>query len=179
MPRLPSPKRYAQAVFEIAAESGEFEVWQEDLRILASAVEQEEFAAMLDAPQVPAQNKVALVKEALGDTVGPLAMNLMSLLSTNGLVSLLPGIVDEYAKLMDEHNGIERAEVVSAVPLDDNQKDQVADILQQVVGKDVRVASYVDPQILGGMVARLGDRVIDGSVRTKLADMRRDLVKRR
>ncbi len=179
MPRIPSPKRYAQAVFEIAAESGEFDAWQEDLRILASAVEQEEFTAMLDAPQIPAPNKIASIEEALGDSVGPLAVNLMSLLATDGLVSLLPGIVDEYAKLMDEHNGIERAEVVSAVPLDDKQKAQVADILQQVVGRDVRVASYVDPQILGGMVARLGDRVIDGSVRTKLADMRRDLVKRR
>lgn len=179
MPRLPSPKRYAQAVFGIATESGEFEVWQEDLRVLASAAEQKDFVAILDAPQVPAPNKVDLVREALGDSVGPLATNLMSLLATKGLVSLLPGIVDEYGKLMDQHNGIERAEVVSAVPLDDEQKAKVAEILQRVVGKDVRVASYVDPQILGGMVARLGDRVIDGSVRTKLADMRRDLVKRR
>ena len=81
--------------------------------------------------------------------------------------------------MLDAHRGIERAEVVSAVPLDDAQRDNVADMLARTSGKEIRLSTRVDPEILGGMVIRVGDRVMDGSARTRLQSMRREMAQRR
>ena len=120
-----------------------------------------------------------MLQSALSDTVGPLALNLVSLLASRNLAGLMPGIVEQYQRLLDDHNGIERAEVVSAVPLDDAQRASVEELLKEVVGKEIRLTSRVDPQIIGGIVARVGDHVIDGSTATRLESMRRELIERR
>ena len=91
----------------------------------------------------------------------------------------MPGIGEQYQRLLDEHNGIERAEVVSAVPLNDAQRASVEELLKDMVGKEIRLTSRVDPQIIGGMVARVGDHLIDGSTATMLESMRRELIERR
>ena len=179
MPRAASPRRYAQAVFQIAVETGQLDEWSEDLRVIAGALENAELSSLLDAPQVTAAVKIDTIKSALGDSVGPLAINLLSLLAVRDLSKLIPGLVDEYSRLMDRHVGIERAEVVSAVPLDDRQVSRVAEVLVGLVGTEVRLDARVDREVLGGLIAQVGDRVIDGSVRTRLQDMRRGIVGRR
>jgi F-type H+-transporting ATPase subunit delta len=173
-----SARRYAQAVFQIALEKDELDGWLDDLSVLVQAVENEEFTEFLDAPQVPAARKVSVVKEALGDSVGPLALNLVSLLASRNVAHIMPGVVEQYQRLLDAHRGVERAEVVSAVPLDDQQKGSIAALLEKIVGKEVQLVSRVEPSTLGGFVARAGDRVIDSSVRTKLDRMRREFGER-
>ena len=176
MPTGPSPRRYAQAVFQIAMERGELDAWQEDLRSLAVTLEDRDFSGLLDAPQVPAASKVDAAREALSGSVGPLALNLLAILATRNLAHLGSGILDEYGRLLDAHRGIQRAEVVSAVPLDSEQHARISKLLETIVGKEVPVTSVVDPQVLGGLVARVGDRLIDGSARTKLREMHRSIV---
>ena len=178
MPRTPSPRRYAQAVFEIAIESHDLEAWAEDLRVMADALQGTDLLAMLDAPQVPGARKVETIRLALGDLVGQLRLNLLSLLASRNLAHSLPRVLDEYERLVDVHNGIERAEVVSAVPLAAAQNSRIAGLLGGVVGKQVRLTPVVEPRVLGGIIARVGDRVIDGSVRAKLQQMRRSIVER-
>ena len=179
MPRSASARRYAQAVFQIANENDELESWLDDLTVLSAAVHNPELSAFLDAPQLSPSQKTAVLQTTLSDTVGPLALNLVSLLASRNLAGLMQGIVEQYQRLLDEHNGIERAEVVSAVPLDDSQRASVEEFLKEVVGKEIRLTSRVDPQIIGGMVARVGDHVIDGSTATRLESMRRELIERR
>ena len=176
MPRSASPRRYAQAVFQIATEKDELEGWLANLTVLAQTLEDRDFAEFLDAPQVPLSQKIEAIRSALGDTVGPLALNLISLLASRNIAQVLPGVVEQYQRLLDAHHGIERAEVVSAVPLDDARREQVAELLRGIVGKQIRLTSRVEPTILGGLVARVGDRVLDGSTVTKLEAMRRELV---
>ena len=176
MPRAASPRRYAQAVFQIATESGKLDAWSDDLRIVATALENKELAGLLDSPQVPAAVKIETVKTVLGDAVDPLATNLLALLATRNLANLVPGIIETFEALVDSHNGIERAEVISAAPLDQDQEAAIKAVLAKLVNKDVRLSTVVDPNILGGLVARVGDRVIDGSLRTKLQGMRRTVV---
>ena len=176
MPKGASARRYAQAVFQIATEKDELEGWLGDLLVLARTLEDRDFAEFLDAPHVPLSQKIEVIRSALGDTVGPLALNLMSLLASRNIAQVMPGIVEQYQRLLDVHNGIERAEVVSAVPLDDAQRQQAAELLRDIVGKEIRLTSRVEPRILGGLVARVGDRVLDGSTATKLEAMRRELV---
>ena len=178
MPRALSPRRYAQAVFQIAAESDELDQWQSDLETLSTALQDAELARFMDAPQVPMTAKTDAVNQTFGASVGPLAVNLALLLGSRGAASLLPGVTEEYGRLLDAHRGVAQAEVTSAVPLDDEQLRRVTEILEGVVDAKVRVWAHVEPAIVGGLVARVGDRVIDGSVRTRLDRMRRSVVER-
>lgn len=170
--------RYAKAVFQLAVERDELENWLEDLTQLADSITNSEFSEVLSAPRVPSTQKERVIREALGASVGPLALNLMFLLTGRGATHALPEIADRYQEMLDAHMGIERAEVVSAVPLDDAQRDSVADMLARTSGKEIRLSARVDPEILGGMVIRVGDRVMDGSARTRLQSMRRDMAQR-
>ncbi len=179
MPAGASARRYAQAVFEIASESDELERWLDDLTQLADSITNDEFRQTLSAPRISMSQKEALIRESLGSSVGPLGLNLMALLASRGLVDMLPGIADVFQEMLDAHQGIERAEVVSAVSLTDEQQHQVTQMLNDLSGKDVRLTTRVDPEILGGLVIRVGDKVMDGSARARLQNMRRELAQRR
>ncbi|MCH8308877.1 MAG: ATP synthase F1 subunit delta [Chloroflexi bacterium] len=179
MPVAASARRYAQAAFELALEKGELEQWLDDLTLLADAVSNREFIDFLSQPRVTADAKVRVVREALGDSVGPLALNLMSLLATRNIAHILGAITDQFQELLDSHRGIERAEVVSAVELSDDERAGVSQMLSTMTGSDVRLTARVDANILGGMIVRIGDRVMDGSARSKFQAMRRELADRR
>ncbi len=144
--------------------------------LAAAVLEDPEFSGLLDAPEVPAAAKANAIRQAVGDSVGPLSLNLLCVLASRDLAHLAPVILSEYSRLLDVHLGIERAEVIAAIPLDSHQRGKTAEFLRGVVGKEVRATYTVDPQILGGLTIRVGDKVIDGSVRTKLREMRRRIV---
>jgi len=179
MPRPASARRYAQAVFQLAVEFDELEKWLDDLMILADSVTSSQFLDFMSQPRVPTAAKLEVIRESLGDSVGRLATNLISLLATRNIAHILPEIADQYQKLLDSHQGIERAEVVSAVPLSDAQHRRAVDVLEGLSGREVRLSTRVDPALLGGMIMRIGDRVVDGSTRSKLKAMRRELSERR
>lgn len=175
MARGASARRYAQAVFAIALDQGEPDRWLDDLALLADAMANEDFATFLDAPQLTLKQKTDLIGETLGDSVNELARNLIALLASRNSARLLPGITESYQQMLDEHNGIERAEIVSAIPLSDEQQGRIEAALTGLVGKDITATARVEPQVLGGFVARVGDKVIDGSTRTRLDELRREL----
>ena len=176
MPRAVSSKRYAQAVFQIALEQGDLDTWQNDLEVMGKALENPEFAGLLDAPQMPTAVKIAVTKETLAESVTPLSLNLISLLASRGVSHFIPRILDEYVMMLDSHKGIERAEVVTAFPLNKRQETQIVKLLENSIGKKIEIRSTQQPRIIGGLIARVGDRVIDGSVVTKLKNLRRELV---
>ena len=175
MARGASARRYAQAVFAIALEQGEPGRWLDDLALLSDAMANDDFANFLDAPQPTLSQKINLIEETLNDSVSRLALNLISLLSSRNSARLAPSITESYQEMLDEYNGIERAEIVSAVTLSDEQQQRIETMLKDIVGKDITATSRVEPRILGGFVARVGDKVIDGSTRTRLDDLRRQL----
>ena len=179
MPAGASPTRYAQAVFQIAVESDELEQWLDDLTRLADSVTDEAFRQTLSAPRISLSQKEQLIRESFGSSIGPLALNLMALLTSRNRVEILPRIADRFQEMLDVHQGIERAEVVSAIALTDAQRDQVTRMLVDMSGKDVRLTTRIDPEILGGLVIRIGDQVMDGSARSRLQNMRRELAQRR
>ena len=173
MPRAASARRYAQAAYQIATETNKLDGWSDDLAVLVGALESSDFAEVLDTPQVSAIQKAELINNIVGDRVNPLARNLVSLLASRSIAHILPRIAEQYERLLDAHRGIERGEVLSAVPLDEEQQREIAALLGGIVGKETRLTSRVEPQILGGVVARVGDHLIDGSTRTKLREMQR------
>ena len=168
------PQRYARAVFELALAGNELDRWQQDLRKLAAIVANDEARVVLESPRITAENKNHLIQEVLG-TVNPLALNLARLLVTRGSIGLAGQIAAEYQRLLDEHHGVIKADVITAVPLDDADKMKLATDIGQVVGKKIDLTATVQPEILGGIIARVGGKLLDGSTRSRLAQLKRQL----
>jgi F-type H+-transporting ATPase subunit delta len=175
MARGASPKRYAQAVFQMALESGELDGWRSDLRRIVQAVTDLQLREILASPKIRFEEKASLLTQSL-EGVSPLALKLASLLVVRGHLGVAEGIADEYDRLLDAQRGIEQAEVITAVPLDEDDKERVTRKLGELRGKKVIVAAQVDPDVIGGMVARIGDQLLDGSTRGKLLALRKNLV---
>jgi F-type H+-transporting ATPase subunit delta len=168
-------RRYSQAVFEIALETKELDRWQSDLKKVVSVVGDAAFMALLESPRFHFEDKARLLSERLRG-INPMALNLVLLLVTRGRLSIIGDIADGYQRLLDSYRGIETAEVTTAVPLDDKDKVKLAEHLGAMVGKKVRLKCEVDPSLIGGIVARIGDKLLDGSTRSKLMALKRELV---
>jgi F-type H+-transporting ATPase subunit delta len=167
-------RRYAQAVFEIALEKNELDRWQADLQKMVGAVTDSTFLAALDSPKIKIENKSRFLKERLGD-INPLALNMALLLINRTGIGVITEIADEYKRLLDNYHGIETAEVTTAVQLDDKEKQKLADRLGVLVDAKVELNTRVDPEILGGIVARVGGKLLDGSTRSKLVALKKEL----
>lgn len=174
MARRVYAKRYSQAVFNIALETNELDRWQSDLGKIASLAEDAALITVIESPKFHFDVKVGLLSERLGD-VNPLALNLVYLLVSRGRLAMVGDIADEYQRLLDSYRGIEQAEVVTAIPLDDEDKLRLAERLGTVVGKKVVLKPEVDSSLIGGIVARIGGKLLDGSTRSKLTALKEDL----
>ncbi len=175
MARRGYARRYSQAVFEIALETKELDRWQPDLKKVVSVVGDAAFMALLESPRFHFEDKARLLSERLRG-INPMALNLVLLLVTRGRLSIIGDIADGYQRLLDSYRGIESAEVTTAVPLDDKDRVKLAEHLGAMVGKKVRLKCEVDPSLIGGIVARIGDKLLDGSTRSKLMALKRELV---
>ncbi|MCJ7515580.1 MAG: ATP synthase F1 subunit delta [Dehalococcoidia bacterium] len=174
MPVTTSVKRYAQAVFEIALESNKLKEWQSNLAKIAKLVQDDEFVGLAENPKVPFDMKTKLVQEKLGKTE-PMALNLAYLLISKGKIKTASQISEEYNRLLNEHYGIKSAEVTTAIPLDNIEKEKLSQNLETLVGKKVSMQVQVDPDILGGFIARIDDSLIDGSIRSRLEMLKKRL----
>jgi F-type H+-transporting ATPase subunit delta len=174
MARKTNPRRYARAVFEIAQENNELDKWQSDLRQLAAAAGDVSFLAAMESPKIPAGDKARFLKESLRG-IGPLAVNLVLLLVDKSAVSLMGEIAAEYKVMLDTQRGIQQADVITAFPLDDNDKESLKTHLGRITGTKIELKTDVDPGILGGVIARVGGRLLDGSTRSKLVALKRNL----
>jgi F-type H+-transporting ATPase subunit delta len=167
-------KRYAQAAFDIARERDELDRWVEDIRAIVDLAAQPGVVEFLASSRVPFEVKERLLRSGLAD-VSPLALNLARLLVQKGRIALAGQVRDEYQRLLDEHRGMAQGVVLTAVPLSEEEERAVAQRLGELTGKEIVLERQVDPEILGGLVARVGDRLIDGSTRTRLLALRRQL----
>ena len=174
MQRDPAAKRYAQAAFELARDHDELDVWERDLGALANALASDEAQTFVASAQVGNEAKESFLRQA-AEEPSPLVWNLVRLLATKGRLPLLPQIAEQFQSLLDEHRGIAHAQVLTAVPMSDTERDALARRLSQLTGKQVSVEVTEAPEILGGLVARIGDRLIDGSTRSKLLALKREL----
>lgn len=178
MPITSFAKRYAQAVFEIALESKKLEEWRSDLGKIAQLMVDAEFAVLIENPKLPTELKPKLIQEKLGK-INPLALNLAYLLMAKDKLKYADYIANEYERLLDDHYGITHAEVTTAIPLGDTDKQRLSHQLNTIAGKKVSVKLRVEPDILGGFIARIGDSLIDGSVRNKLNELKKSLAETR
>ena len=165
---------YAQALFSVAQAEDALEDVQDELFRFARALDQEnQLRETLTDPALPIERKKAVLQDILGTRASPHTVSIVGFLVEQGKTRELPAIVDELVALASEHRDAAVAEVRTAVPLDDRQRDELAKALEQATGKKVELKVVVDPSILGGVIARVGDQVIDGSIKRRL-EMARD-----
>ena len=171
-------RRYAQAVFELAKEHNSLDVWEEGLTRASDVLSDPDVLGFLDASQVTDSAKLDGIATLLPSIDG-LVRNTVSLMTVNRDVTKFVEMYRLFYEMVDEYRGIARAEVITAVPLDDAQRDRLATGLAKLVGRsEVKITENVNPDIIGGVEAKVGDRLIDGSTRTQLRLMRDSLAER-
>ncbi|MBP9111790.1 MAG: ATP synthase F1 subunit delta [Polyangiaceae bacterium] len=171
-------RRYAKALLELGREAGTIDAMVENLSSLAKTyTESPELRASMENPLVPYVAKKAILAE-ISDTMGldPSTRNALFLLNDRRRVRLLPAIAARLRELNDGRKGVVRAEVTTAVRLTETYYTKLQVQLEKMTGKRVVLDLKEDPTILGGVVARIGDTVIDGSIRARLQEMKNSLV---
>lgn len=173
MADLQAARRYAQAAFGIARDTGTIANWRMELNDVATVLAESGLAPVLSDTRVPIEQRISMVERTLD--VSTMVLNLAKLLVTKGRAAEARAVADAFGRLADDHEGIAHAEVTTAVELAPAQLDAIAQQIGQSLGKQVRVTGTVDPGIVGGVVVRVGDKLVDGSVRTRLKRLRREL----
>lgn len=167
---------YATAVVAVAEAEGALANVEDELFAFAKAVDAN--ATLREAVTnraLPVENRIELVRDVLGDRVHPTTMSIVSFLIEADRARDLSKIADRVAAIAAEERAREVAEVRSAVPLSDAQRERLTQALSQATGKQVEVKVVVDPTVMGGVVARVGDEVFDGSVASRLEDAKQAL----
>ena len=166
-----SGQRYAQAIFELALENQELEQWDQDLRLAADVLGDEEFALFLGHADVPQERKIAAIESVLSEA-HPLVRNLVSLMVERGGVAAMRDVQEGYSQLLDDHLGRQRAEITTAVALEPEELERITAFVQRLVGREVVLSTRVDENILGGLIIQIGDQLLDGSTASGLDRMR-------
>jgi F-type H+-transporting ATPase subunit delta len=174
--RRASPaRRYAEAAFELAERDSNVEQWLAQLGTLAHATADDSVVRRLEDPNIALDERLAALQSTLGREAVPQLVNMARLLLKRRRVDDIRGISREFRRLYNRREGIVEASATSAVELDDRELAALRARLEQMTGKRVELDTKVDPSILGGIQVRLGDLLIDGSVRGRLERLRNRL----
>jgi F-type H+-transporting ATPase subunit delta len=176
-------RRYAEAAFQIATRDGTTGQWQERLDQLAAMLDDDRVASVAANPALPPDERERMLGDALGwNVVGKPtddpAFNLVRLLLRRGRIRLAGGIAREFRRLVQRASGIVSATVMSASALLPAEEAAIRARLEKMTGAKVELAFELDPSLIGGVAVRIGDRMIDASVRGRLERLRRELVTR-
>jgi F-type H+-transporting ATPase subunit delta len=177
VPPSASARRYAAAAFNVAAESGDFDAWLNPLTELARILQMPSARTIFASPAVPTSQKRAALDRLLPNA-HPMVRNYLHILADRERLREVPGIAEALRELINQRRGIITAEITTAIPLDAGMERLVAQRLAAYLNRDpdkVTLRGRVDPAIIGGVVARVGDQLIDDSVRGRLARLRRTL----
>ena len=175
MARVTPGKRYAQAAFELAVERNELQIWQESLRRISEITADTKLVAWLESPKIPFDVKKGVLQQRLGE-LNPLALNLACLLVSKGRLRIAGDILQQYDRLVDAYHGIEHAQIVTALPLEEEDKQRLSRQLGEMMGRKIVIDAQVDPSVVGGFIAKIGDTLIDASTRNRLEALRKSLV---
>ncbi|HYU57488.1 MAG TPA: ATP synthase F1 subunit delta [Actinomycetota bacterium] len=160
---------YAQAIFQIAEAEGALEAVEDELFRFAKALESEDrLRDALSDPVLPAERKKAVLAKVLGGRANPHTVSILGFLVEQGRGRELARIIEELARVAAARRNRAVAEVRTAVPLSDEQRERLSAALSKATGKTVELKVLVDPAVIGGVLARVGDQVIDGTVRRRL-----------
>jgi F-type H+-transporting ATPase subunit delta len=159
---------YTKAAFESARSHDAFERWSTVLGTASSAVQDERVARLLSSPRVRPEQLSDLIAQIVGNGMDELSRNFLATLAGNRRLALLPEIATMFEALRAEAENTADVQLISAMQLDDAQKQRLAAALKQRLKREVRLHCEVDESLIGGAIVRAGDFVIDGSLKARL-----------
>lgn len=166
---------YAKAAFELARAEGELSRWDELLTLAGRIVDTDEVARLLGNPMVSRTRVVDIITGALNEEAQGKFADFIDVLGQNDRLALLPPIAELFRELREEDEGRLSVRVVSAVPLEDEQRERMKAALAKRYNREIEMRSEVDQAVLGGAVIYAGDQVIDGSLRGRLQKLQSSL----
>lgn len=176
--RTTSARRYAEAAFELATTGDAHEKWARDLDLAAQLLGDERVSRVLDNPSIPLTDREDLLVKLLDKRVARPVANLVRLLARRGRAELLPEISREFHRVLNEQRGIVEAVVTSAKALAPEDRDAVRKTVEKITGSKVELNAQVDESLIGGLTVRIGDRLLDASIRGRLERLRHELIAR-
>lgn len=165
--------RYATALFELARDEGALEATEKDLDALKSALEEsDDLASVLKNP-IYSRAEQAAAMAAVGSKMGlsPLVQNVIALMASKRRLFAVPEFISVFKALMADHRGEVTADVTAARELSDTQANALVAHIKQAIGQEVKLNVTVDPSIIGGLIVKVGSRMIDSSIRSKLSSL--------
>ena len=170
-------RRYAKAIFSLGKEDGNFEQYGKELKEFSNLLEQNrELSIFLLSRLIPLESRQGVLKKVL-EKVGfsEVTNRFLMLLLEKERMDQLDGIWRYYEKLMDEAMNIVRAEIITPMPLSDSQREKLENALATFTGKKVKSVIETDPSLIGGVVVKIGDMVLDGSIKAQLEGLKQSI----
>ena len=174
--RTTASRRYAEAAFELAIRDKAVDAWADDVATAAQLVGDERVARIVDNPSRPFAQRQEILDKLLNRRIKPPARRLVALLAERGRLDLLPEIASEYNELLKRQRGIVTAIVTSAAPLTNEEHRALEERLRAMTGATVELQPRIDEGLIGGLTVRIGDQLLDGSVRGRLERLRERLI---
>ena len=166
---------YAQAVFELACDDGRFKQWSGMLEMMAGIAANDDMAQLLQDPEVSRRLVLGIFTDLGEGVFDEEGRNFLALLVENRRCPVLPQIAQMFEQLRAEHENRLEAQIISARPLGDEQIDKLRTALKRSEGRDVELTTSVDESLIGGVIIKMGDRVIDGSALGRLRQLAREM----
>lgn len=166
-----SARPYARAVYALATESSSVDSWGEALALLAAVAADASMQELLDKPQLGKEQKGELMLKVLSDKLNPQQQNLVRLMAENDRLKALPEVAHQFEIYRAEAEGKVEAEVISAFALSSEQEQAITETLKSKLGRDVSIATSTDESLIGGVVIKAGDTIIDGSMKSQLESL--------
>lgn len=168
--------RYAEALYELAKRDNQVDAVEQELKSVNELIQgNRDLQKVLYHPRITAEEKKALLQEMLEGKVSVVTFEFLKLLVDRQREQFLSDIVEYFVNMANADRNITAAQITSAIGLTDDEKKKLGAVLGKITGKKVVTSYSVDPSLIGGVVVRIGDRVIDGSIRTRLAALREHL----
>lgn len=167
---------YAQALFEVALELDNLDQIRDELGFINETFKTHpEFYEVFRTPKINKEERKDIITNVFGDKVSKEVMNFMKILIDKRRGTAVSGIYSEYVTMVDEKKGVVKAVVESAIELTSEEQIALTEKLAKVTQREVRLTCVVKPEVIGGLIVRIGDKVIDGSVKSRLDIMKDNL----
>ncbi len=169
--------RYAEALFSLAVESNQVDVFYEQVNLVYDALcNDTDFYNLLNHPQVAKEEKLSILKNVFHSSIDECIFGLFSVVFDKGREEELKNILADFLLKVKDHKNIVEAEVVSAVPLDEEQVNKIKTNLSKNLNKQVEIKLMVDTTLIGGLCIKVAGHVIDGSIKKHINDMKKQLI---
>lgn len=172
-------KRYSQALFELAQNDEELGQFFNDLKSINTTIDQSvELKTFLSHPAFNNETKKEIIKEIFEGKINKNILNFLYVLIDRNRIYALGAIINHLEELMDKKYNILTVEVITAIELSYEMKEKLTNKLQNLYQKQIKVKTEIDEDILGGMMLKIGDKIVDGTIKAKLNNMKRTLIQR-